>query len=137
MPPAERGCDAGAVALRCLIVDDNQEFLDAARDLLRRERVEVVGVASTTTEAVRLAAELRPDVALVDIYLGRENGFALARRLADGADGHRPAVILISTYAEKDLADVIAASAAAGFLSKSELSGAAIHAALGLGERSP
>jgi DNA-binding NarL/FixJ family response regulator len=126
----------GAVAVRCLIVDDNREFLDAARDLLRRERVDVVGVASSAAEAVRLAAELRPDVALVDIYLGREDGFDLARRLAAGADGHRPAVILISTYAEKDLADIIAASAAAGFLSKSELSGAALHAVLGGGKRS-
>ena len=125
------------MSLRCLIVDDNPEYLSAASDLLRREQLDIVGMASSAGEAIRLAAELRPDVALVDIYLGREDGFDLARRLADGADGHRPAVILISTYAEKDLADVIAASAAAGFLSKSELSGAAIHAALGLGERSP
>jgi DNA-binding NarL/FixJ family response regulator len=124
------------VALRCLIVDDNRDFLAAARDLLRRERVDVVGIASTAAEAVRLAAELRPDVALVDIYLGREDGFTLARRLADGTDGQAPVVILISTYAEKDLADVIAASAAAGFLSKSELSRAAIHAALGLSDPS-
>ena len=122
------------MAVRCLIVDDNREFLAAARDLLQRERVDVVGIASSGAEAVRLAAELQPDVALVDIYLGEENGFALARRLADGTEGHRPVVILISTYAEKDLADVIAASAAAGFLSKSELSGAAIHAALGLSD---
>ena len=120
------------MALRCLIVDDNREFVDAARDLLRRERIDVVGVASNATDALRLAAELQPDLALVDIYLGRDNGFDVARRLAAETDGPRPAVILISTYAEKDLADVIAGSPAVGFLSKSELSGAAIHAALGL-----
>ncbi|MDQ1568439.1 MAG: hypothetical protein QOF96_3319, partial [Actinomycetota bacterium] len=42
------------VTFRCLIVDDNPEFLAAARDLLRSEQVEVVGVASTIAEAVRM-----------------------------------------------------------------------------------
>lgn len=124
------------VALRCLIVDDNGEFLDAARELLRRERFDVVGVASNAADALALAAELEPDLVLVDIYLGRDDGFELARRLVTGTDGAGPAVILISTYAEKDLADVIAASPAAGFLTKSELSRASIHAALARGEGS-
>jgi DNA-binding NarL/FixJ family response regulator len=126
----EPGCHAVVVALRCLIVDDNPDYLDAARDLLRQESLDVVGVASSAAEALRLVAELRPDVALVDIYLGADNGFDLARRLADG--DARPAVIMISTYAENDLADAIADSPAVGFVPKSELSRAAIHAALGL-----
>jgi DNA-binding NarL/FixJ family response regulator len=120
------------VTLRCLIVDDNREFLAAARDLLSRERVEVVGLASSAEEAVRMVAEFRPDVALVDVYLGADNGFDLARRLAVGTDGFRPAVILISTYAERDLADLIAASPAAGFVAKSDLSRAAVVRVLGL-----
>jgi DNA-binding NarL/FixJ family response regulator len=122
----------GPVPLRCLIVDDNPEFLEAARDLLRRERLDIVGVASSAAEAIRLAAELRPEVALVDIYLGPDNGFDLARRLADGDGAPRPVVLLISTYAEQDLSDLIAESPAVGFVPKSELSRAAIHAALGL-----
>jgi DNA-binding NarL/FixJ family response regulator len=121
-----------AVALTCLIVDDHLEFLTAARGLLARQGVDVVGVASTGAEAIRMVETLRPDVALVDIYLGPENGFDLARRLVDGADGSRPAVILISTYSEKDFADVIAASPAAGFVAKSDLSATAIHQVLGL-----
>ena len=120
------------MSLRCLIVDDNPEYLSAASDLLRREQLDIVGIASSAREAMRLAAELRPDVALVDIYLGPDNGFDLARQLREGAHGADPAVILISTYAENDLADAIAASPAVGFVSKSELSRAAIHAALGL-----
>ncbi|MDQ1490485.1 MAG: hypothetical protein QOJ23_2999 [Actinomycetota bacterium] len=119
-----------SVTFRCLIVDDNPEFLAAARDLLRSEQVEVVGVASTIAEAVRMVGELQPDVALVDVYLGPEDGFDLALRLAGGPEEDRPAVILISTYAEKDLAEVIAESPAAGFLNKSELSAAAIHTVL-------
>jgi DNA-binding NarL/FixJ family response regulator len=118
------------VTLRCLIVDDNPQFLAAAGELLRRERVEVVGVASTIAEAVRMVGEMRPDVALVDVCLGPEDGFDLALRLARHPEELRPVVILISTHAEEDLADVIAASPAAGFLAKSELSAAAIHTVL-------
>ena len=63
-------CHACPVALRCLIVDDNAGFLDAARELLEGQHVAVAGVASTGAEALQRAGELRPDVALVDIDLG-------------------------------------------------------------------
>ena len=120
------------VPLRSVIVDDNHEFLEAARQLLGREGLDVVGVASDSAEAIRLVAALEPDVALVDVYLGGEDGFELARRLVEGNGRVRPAILLISTYSERDLAELIAASPAVGFLSKSELAGAAVHAALGL-----
>lgn len=120
------------MSLRCLIVDDNAEFLEAARELLQREGMDVVGVASTGADALQRAAELHPDVTLVDIYLGQESGFDVARRLAERAPGAPSPVILISTYAAADLADIIATSPAVGFLSKSELSRTAVHAVLGL-----
>jgi CheY-like chemotaxis protein len=114
------------VALRSLIVDDNAYFLQAARDLLERQGMVVVGVAATGEEALQRAAELRPDVTLVDIDLGEDNGFEVAQRLvaASGSDGSR--VVLISTYAEKDFEDLIAASPAVGFLTKTDLSRTAI-----------
>lgn len=111
------------MALRCLIVDDNPSFLDAARVLLGREGVEVADVASTSAEALRLAEEHAPDVVLVDVVLGEESGFELARRLeAAGAT-----VVLISTHAEIDIEDLLAGSTAAGFVPKSQLSAVAIH----------
>jgi len=58
------------VSLRCLIVDDNQGFCEAARDLLEGQGVTVVGFAATSSEAVRSVQQLRPEVALVDIDLG-------------------------------------------------------------------
>jgi CheY-like chemotaxis protein len=118
------------MAHRLLIVDDNEAFLDAARVLLEREGLQVVAVATTSAEALRRDEVDRPDVALVDIMLAGESGFELARRLATGGDG-RPAVILVSTHAEEDFSDLIAASPAAGFLPKSELSAAAIERILG------
>jgi two-component system, NarL family, nitrate/nitrite response regulator NarL len=111
--------------LRCLIVDDNASFLDAATTLLERQGLTVVGVASTTEEALRQVEVLQPDVVLVDISLGAESGFDLARRLAEVACV--ATVVLISTHAEADFADLIDESPAAGFVPKSELSAGAIR----------
>lgn len=123
-------CDAEGVALRCLIVDDNPSFLEAASSLLEREGLAVAGVASTGAEALGRAQELRPDVVLVDITLGAESGFDLARRLV-ATDSGAPTVILISTHAEADFADLIEETPAAGFVSKSELSATAIRRLVG------
>src|SRR6266581_1673989 len=100
--------------LRCLLVDDNDAFLETARDLLEREGMQVAGVASNIAGALRQVRTLRPDVILVDIGLGDESGFELARLLAaDGQGGQRAQrvqrvqrgradVILISAQAETD-----------------------------------
>ena len=114
-------------ALDVLIVDDNGLFLEAARDLLEREGLRVVGVAATSAEALRQAEKLRPEVVLVDVSLGGESGFELARRLAVHHRVGGPAVILISTYSAADFAGPIAESPATGFLPKRELSADAIR----------
>jgi DNA-binding NarL/FixJ family response regulator len=116
-----------SMALRVLIIDDNHSFLEAARSLLEREGLAVVGVASTTAEAMRQDDELRPEVALVDITLGAESGFVLARGLSENDRDDRLTVILVSTHAEADFAELIAGSPAKGFLPKSELSAEAIR----------
>jgi two-component system, NarL family, nitrate/nitrite response regulator NarL len=121
------------VSSRVLIVDDNESFLDAARTLLEREELSVVGVASTIATALARATELAPDVILVDINLAQESGFELAARLSEGDCA--AAVILISTHAEADLADLIAASPALGFLPKSDLSAESIREVLEGGGR--
>jgi CheY-like chemotaxis protein len=117
----------------CLIVDDNAGFLVAAARLLRGQGLEVAGIARSSAEAVRLVTELRPDVVLTDIDLGEESGLELAERLAGTATPAGPAtydgppIILISTHAEQDYRDLIAASPAIGFLPKAELSARAIE----------
>jgi DNA-binding NarL/FixJ family response regulator len=116
------------MSLRVLMVDDSPVFLDAARRLLEREGLSVVGVASTSAMAIEATERLRPDVVLVDIMLGQESGIDLARRLVERSVGWRPAVvILISTESEDDFSELIEASPARGFVHKSELSAAAIH----------
>ena len=127
MPRSVPACDPGTdVALRCLIVDDRPSFCEAARDLLEGQGVTVVGVAMSGAEAIRRVQELRPDVALVDINLGADSGFDLARWLATDAHGG-PRVILISTHDELEFGKLIESSPAVGFLAKTELSAERIY----------
>lgn len=63
----------------------------------------------------------------VDVYLGGEDGFALAELLDRAGTASALAVILVSTYAESDLAEMIDASPAVGFLQKFSLSPDAIR----------
>jgi DNA-binding NarL/FixJ family response regulator len=113
------------VPVRCIIVDDNSLFLEGAVDLLTREGLDVVGVASDGAEAIRLVTELRPDVMLVDIDLGDEDGFELAQRVHVISPASK--VILVSTHAEEDLAHLIDQSPALGFIAKTRLSAQAIR----------
>jgi DNA-binding NarL/FixJ family response regulator len=114
---------------RLLIVDDSPAFLEAAQAVLENEGMTVVGVASSSNEALERIRDLRPDVALVDIDLGDESGFDVARRLAAAAD---PALslIIISSHDGDDFKELLEASPALGFVSKSSLSGDAIRAVL-------
>ena len=113
---------------RCLLVDDNALYLGEARDLLERQGMRVIGVASNIGEALAIAATDRPDVALVDVDLGVESGLDVARALASCDEP--VSVILISAYAEKDLRDLLDDSPAVGFLPKSVLSRKAIEGLL-------
>ncbi|MCV7416653.1 response regulator transcription factor [Mycolicibacterium litorale] len=117
--------------MRCLIVDDSAEFRDAARAMLTRAGIDVVAVAANIADALRYSRELEPDVALVDVDLGGENGFDLAEQLDRSGLPTAPAVILVSTYAEQDLAEMLAVSPAIGFVSKISLSATAIRNLLG------
>jgi two-component system, NarL family, nitrate/nitrite response regulator NarL len=112
--------------LQCLIVDDYQPFIKLARAELERQGMAVVGVATNGTEALRQARELSPDVALVDISLGTENGFDVAREISPCVGS----VILISSHDHDegdDYAELIAGSHAVGFLSKAAVSADAIN----------
>ena len=110
------------VRLRCLIVDDNEPFLEIAAASLTGDDLEVLGTATTSAEALRQVAEQQPDVVLVDINLGEESGFTLARQLVERFPQLASGVVLISTRAEQDFGRLIEASPAAGFVAKTKLS---------------
>jgi CheY-like chemotaxis protein len=119
------------VQLRCVIVDDDVEFLKVAKALLERDGMIVAAVAHNSAEAVRCVQAQRPDIVLIDIRLGKESGFDAARLLA--GDGQSASLVMISTHAGADYAELIAESPATGFLPKAELSVAAIQRVLSSG----
>src|SRR5918998_6432533 len=104
---------------QCLIVDDNERFLAVAHERLTSGGVDVVGTATSQAEAMRQAEALHPDIVLVDISLGSESGFVLTCRLVESFPELHGRVVLISTRDEDDVADLVAASPAAGFIAKS------------------
>jgi len=112
------------MAVRCLLVDDSVEFLAAAARLLRARGLTVVGQVTSSDDARRLARELRPDVALVDVELGDEDGIETARRLT--TDDPSLTVILISLRDRNELAELLVGSGAAGFLRKDTLDARAV-----------
>jgi DNA-binding NarL/FixJ family response regulator len=121
------------VKLRSLIVDDSETFLASARRLLESQGVDIVGTATSGAEALDLVVALSPDLALVDVELGEEDGVALAGELRSRAPATR--VVLVSTYGRDEMQDLISTSPAVGFLPKSRLSGDAIRALLGGDQR--
>jgi two-component system, NarL family, invasion response regulator UvrY len=108
------------VSTRVLVVDDQPPFRSAARTLIGLLRGwTVVAEAETGEDAVRLAAELRPDVVLMDINLPGRNGIESTRELL--AVHPSAAVVLTSTYAADDLPSGAATCGAVGYLRKEEL----------------
>ena len=109
---------------RCLLVDDSVDFLTSASAFLSSEGLDVVGTATNGKHALVQAEALRPDVALVDVQLGKEDGRDVARALA--ALLVPPRVVLISSHARDELHELIEGSDAVDYLPKSELRAATI-----------
>lgn len=112
-----------------LIVDDHDGFRESARALLEAEGFSVVGDAANGAAAIAAAAQLRPDIVLLDVQLPDVDGFAVAGRLAAGPDP--PRVVLTSSRDATTYGRSVAAAPVCGFLAKRELSGAALAALVG------
>jgi CheY-like chemotaxis protein len=114
-----------------LVVDDHLSFRDTARQLLESEGYLVVGEAGDGMEALRAAAELEPDLVLLDVNLPDIDGFDVAARIT--IDEGAPAVVLISSREGADFGPLIRRSGARGFIAKADLSGSAIEELLACG----
>jgi CheY-like chemotaxis protein len=123
--------EAGSMPVRCVIVDDSPDFLRAASALLEGQGVTVISIASTAAQAYRVCRELQPDVVLLDVDLGGETGFEIARGLAQQAGPAGPRVILTSAYSPEEFEDMLADTPALTFMPKAGLSGTAIRGIIG------
>jgi DNA-binding NarL/FixJ family response regulator len=114
------------VGMSVLIVDDHAGYRTQARRLLESEGFAVVGEAGDAASALHAAAELRPDVVLLDVRLPDQDGFAVSALLADWPEP--PLVVLISSRDASAYRRRLAAGTARGFIAKSELTGASLAA---------
>lgn len=108
-----------------LIVDDDAGFRDLATRILTGWGHRVIGEASSVSEALARAPELRPDTALVDIGLPDGDGFSLTEQLRAMPWPMR--VILISSDADQANAGAARRAGASGFLPKDDLTGPALR----------
>lgn len=112
-----------------LIIDDHPSFRRFARRLLEAAGYEVIGVAEDGVSGIEAVRAQQPDLVLLDVLLPDTTGFEVARELA--AEPERPLVVLTSSRSAADLGALLEASEACGFISKSELSVAALASLVG------
>ena len=89
--------------------------------------ISIIGAASTIAEAIQRVEELRPDVTLVDVDLGGESGFTLARELHRPNSHTRPKIILISAHPNETSPTRSRRVPPLGFIPKADLSPEAIY----------
>ena len=109
-----------------LIVDDHDTFRVLARAVLEASGYTIAGEAADGESALRTAAQVAPDIVLLDIQLPGTDGFAVAQRLAQLP--RPPAVVFVSTRDEDAYRERLSETPALGFVNKSDFSGRALAA---------
>jgi DNA-binding NarL/FixJ family response regulator len=117
----------GGVTIRVLVADDQAVVRDGVVLLLSSaDDIEVVGQAGDGGTAVRLASELRPDVALVDLRMPVLDGAEVTARVVAAGIGVR--VLILTTYADDDAVLPALRAGAVGYLTKDATSEALLDA---------
>jgi DNA-binding NarL/FixJ family response regulator len=111
-----------------VVVDDYAPFRLVVREMLERDGFRVVGEASDGNAAVDAVRMLRPDVVLLDVHLPGDDGFRVCERLQSLVP--IPRVVLTSSHDVASFRRRLQTSPARGFISKADLTSAALVALL-------
>jgi two-component system, NarL family, response regulator NreC len=104
--------------IRILLADDHQMIRAGLRSLLRDQAgMEVIAEATDGRTAVRLAAELSPDVVIMDIHMPDLNGIEATRQIR-GANSNGPKVIALSAHSDERYAREMLRAGASGYVLK-------------------
>ncbi|WP_324798237.1 response regulator transcription factor [Streptomyces cyaneofuscatus] len=116
------------MVIRVIVADDQAVVRTAFSRLLdTQEDIEVVGEAEDGEQAIRVAAELRPDVALLDIRMPKLGGIDAAREIVAASDGATKALMLTTFGLDEYVYDALTAGAS-GFLLKDATFPELLHA---------
>jgi two-component system NarL family response regulator len=101
-----------------LLVEDHRMVREALCEVLKKvPDIEIAGEAGDAREALKLAAELNPDVVVLDIRLPDVNGIEVAARLRDA--GSRAKLVALSAFADKRFVTAMLRSGASAYVTKS------------------
>ena len=118
-------CDSCAtVPIRILAVDDHPAVREGLAMLVSSQGMEICAEAGTRAEALARAKECRPDLAIVDLSLDREDGLSL---IADLKSRGVPALVY-SMHNDPQRVEEAFAAGALGYVTKSEFRGVLIEA---------
>jgi two-component system nitrate/nitrite response regulator NarL len=120
--------------IRLVIVDDEPLFVEMVEAMLACEiGIEVVGTAADGEEGARLAAELDPDLVVMDISMPVMNGIDATRAIR----GHDPDACVLILTGGSNVTDVDKArnAGAAGYLTKDRIAGDLVNEIRQLGSR--
>ncbi len=107
------------MSFRILLVDDSEEFLEAAERFLASEPdLEIVGKARSGEEALALIETTQPDLVLMDVAMPGMNGLEATRRIKGQTKA--PKVVMLTLYDNPEYRMVAAENGADGFVTKSE-----------------
>jgi DNA-binding NarL/FixJ family response regulator len=104
--------------LRVLVADDHRVMLDTLVRLLSRD-FEVVAAVTDGESAVEKAAELKPDLLVLDIAMPRLNGIAAARAVMDAGSTAR--IVFVTNMRDREFVDGSLALGSVGFVVKDRL----------------
>ncbi|WP_430645862.1 response regulator [Agromyces sp. GXS1127] len=116
----------GAASTSVLLVDDQELVRVGFRLILERAGIEVVGEAGDGAAAVAAAAELDPDVVLMDIRMPVMDGIEATRRILDGDPSSR--VLALTTFDLDEIVFAAVRAGASGFLLKDVPPADLVHA---------
>lgn len=106
------------MTVRILLVDDHGLMREGLRAILEKEAdYEIVGEASGGREAVRLAAEVEPDIVIMDVAMKDLNGIEATRQIR----AHDPGavVVALSSHSDPRYVTAILRAGASGYVLKS------------------
>jgi len=105
-------------AIRVLIADDHALVREGTRRMLEQEEdMQVVGEAGDGEETVKLACELKPDVAIVDISMPKLDGIEATKQIKERCPS--VTILILSAYDDDQFIFSLLEAGAAGYLLKS------------------
>ena len=107
------------IDIRTLLVDDNPEFLEAAkRFITSEEQLKIIGTALSGQEAIEKVKELNPDLVLMDLAMPDMNGLEATRQIKRQSSA--PHVVILTLHDTPEYREASEAVGADGFVPKSD-----------------